>query len=391
MVSNVTVAQRPGTKLVDIGYDLAADGPVEISIRISADDGATWTMPATSLSGAVGIPITAGTGKAVVWDSGADWNGHRTTQSRVEIRAVDTAYLVIDLSAGPSAGSYPVTYLVGAPVGGWTVEYKTTKLVLRLIPRTNPAFTMGSPTGELGRSTSADETQHQVTLTQNFYIGVFEVTQKQWERVMGSWPSFFSNTGVRDARPVEKVSYSDIRGSYGGAGWPASNAVNTGSFVGRLRQRTGLTTLDLPAESQWEYACRAGTAAALNNGTNLTSTTSDPNLNILGRNYYNGGSGYSQNCGLANGTAAVGSYLPNAWGLYDMHGNVGEWCLDWYGAYLGTVTDPRGAATGSFRVVRGGCWSGGAMACRSAYRYSYNYLMESSNSLVGCRVALTVP
>jgi len=281
-----------------------------------------------------------------------------------------STYLVIDLSAGPSATSYPVSYLSSVPSGGWSDVYKTTKLVMRRIPA--GTFTMGSPTSELGRY--SDETQHQVTLTKDFYIGVFEVTQKQWERVMGTWPSYFNNTSYRDSRPVEQVSYYDIRENPANSAispnWPASAQVHADSFMGKLRAKTGLTTLDLPTESQWERACRAGTGTALNSGYNLTSTSSDPRMSEVGRYWYNGGSGYTQNGNTSVATAKVGSYLPNAWGLYDMHGNVWEWCLDWYGTYPGTVADPAGAASGSCRVERGGGWGGGAWGCRSANRIS---------------------
>ncbi|MDD4032799.1 MAG: SUMF1/EgtB/PvdO family nonheme iron enzyme, partial [Bacteroidales bacterium] len=274
-------------------------------------------------------------------------------------------YLVIDLSLGPDATSYPVSTFAAVPPGGWTDEYKTTKLVLRKIPA--GAFVMGSPENELGRE--SDETQHQVTLTKDFYVGVFEVTQKQWERVMGNWPSYFTNASCRDSRPVEKVSYEDIRGSDTGSGWPANNDVDAGSFMGRLRARTGLD-FDLPTEAQWEYACRAGTTTALNSGKNLTGTGSCSNMAEVGRYYYNGGSDYSSGGDTLRGTAKVGSYLPNQWGLYDMHGNVWEWCLDWSQSDLGSSPqiDPQGAAGGSYRVYRGGRWNGYAYYCRSADR-----------------------
>ena len=278
------------------------------------------------------------------------------------------SFMVIDLSGGPSAISYPVSYLSSVPSGGWTDEHKTTKLILRRIPA--GTFTMGSPTNELGRD--GDETQHQVTLTKDFYIGVFEVTQQQWDRVMGAWPSYFTNTAYRDARPVECVSYYDIRENPSDSAispnWPQSAHVHADSFMGKLRAKTGLTTLDLPTESQWERACRAGTGTALNSGKNLSATDSCPNVSEVGRYVYNGGSGYTQDGDTSVGTAKVGSYPPNAWGLYDMHGNVWEWCLDWYGAYPGTVTDPVGAASGSDRVERGGSWGNDARGCRSASR-----------------------
>jgi formylglycine-generating enzyme required for sulfatase activity len=275
-------------------------------------------------------------------------------------------YLVVDLSGGTNAAEYPVRYyrsLADLP-GGMGVNsdaYKTTNMVFRRIPA--GTFTMGSPVGELGRESVyvwADETQHQVTLTQPFYIGVFEVTQKQWERVMGTWSSYFTNTSCRDSRPVEKVSYDMIRGASVGTNWPANSAVDDDSFMGRLRARTS-KAFDLPTESQWEYACRAGTGTALISGKNLTGEGGCPNMAAVGRFWFNGPNtyGYSQSVDTSGGTAKVGSYLPNAWGLYDVHGNVLEWCLDWFPGY-----------EGSYRVLRGGSWISYAFRCRVAYRYS---------------------
>ena len=294
-------------------------------------------------------------------------------------------YLVIDLSGGSEASSYSVSTLPDVPAGGWTEEHRTTKLVLRRIPA--GTFTMGSPTDELGMR--FDETQHQVTLTRDFYIGVFEVTQEQWYRVMGDWPSLLTNVSYRASRPVERVSYNDIRGSSAGAGWPGSSAVDAGSFLGRLRSKTGLTRLDLPTEAQWEYACRAGTTTALNSGKNLTDLEDCPNMAEVGRYSYNGGRGFTSGGDTTVGSARVGSYLANGWGLYDMHGNVWEWCLDWYGTYPGTVVDPLGPASGSHRVFRGGSWGDLAQFCRSAIRY--HSTPSDRYYYVGFRLARTLP
>ncbi len=288
-------------------------------------------------------------------------------------------YLVVDLSGGTNAAQYPVTYyrsIQDVPGGPNSDAYKTTNLLMRMIPR--GVFLMGSPSNELGRDT--DELQHQVTLTQPFYMGVFEVTQKQWERVMGTWPSYYTNASFRDSRPVERVSYEDIRGASAGVLWPGTNSVDAASFMGRLRSRTG-KSFDLPTESQWEYAGRGGTVSALNSGKNLTGTGACTNVAEVGRYFYNGGSDSSQNGTIAVGSAKVGSYLAGPWGLYDIHGNVWEMCLDWYGPYPGAVVDPTGAVTGTSRVSRGGGWDDSfAYTCRSAFRFYGLQTNESSNT-----------
>ncbi len=281
-------------------------------------------------------------------------------------------YLVVNLNTGAATSPSMRSSLSNDTC-------RTTELWLRRIPK--GTFTMGSPKGEVGREDS-DETQHQVTLTEDFYIGVFEITQKQYSLIQGSNPSSYKG----DTRPVEQVSYNDIRGtgSMAGAGWPAYvHAVDSGSFLGKLRAKTGLV-FDLPTEAQWEYACRAGTTTTLNTRKGMTSTDRDSAMDEAGRYYYNqndGKGGYSEH-------AKVGSYLPNAWGLYDMHGNVLEWCLDWRKSDLGSsaVTDPKGPNSGSGRVVRGGDWRSGARLCRSAYRGSFSPSYSYNN--IGFRVVL---
>ena len=263
--------------------------------------------------------------------------------------ATTKLYCVIDLSGGASASSYPVSYVSSVPSGGFnTDEYKTTKLVMRRIaPGAIPT--------------------RDAAVTKPFYCGVFEVTQRQYELVMGTKPSYFSNASYYATRPVEQVSYDMIRGSSNGAKWPTSLAVDSTSFIGKLRTKTGIDEFDLPTEAQWEYACRAGTTTHYNNGKNYTDSSQDSAMDEVGRYWYNGGQSYSQTCDTSGGTAKVGSYLPNAWGLYDMHGNVWEWCLDWYGGSI-TGDDPAGSSSGSYRVMRGGSWCLSADRCTSSYR-----------------------
>ncbi|MBO7446739.1 formylglycine-generating enzyme family protein, partial [bacterium] len=290
-------------------------------------------------------------------------------------------YMVIDLSGGTNATSFAISYLDDVPEGGWTEEYKTTKLVLRRIePGT---FVMGCPTNELGRipiDVGIFETQHQVTLTNAFYIGVFETTQKQYELITGMEPSEY----VGATRPVESVSYDMLRGNDKGASWPYGYDVDEDSFFGKLRSKTQMT-FDLPTEAQWEYACRAGTTTALNDGSNITNTYSDGSLAKLARYCFNrddGKGGYGEH-------TAVGSYQPNAWDLYDMLGNVYEWCRDWFEEDLGTTpaTEPYGPSVGSLRVIRGGGWNLLAYSCRSANRYYRGYPHRCSN-LSGFRIVL---
>jgi formylglycine-generating enzyme required for sulfatase activity len=267
-------------------------------------------------------------------------------------------YMIIDVSGGPNASTYSYVYQSSTP----PVDdiHKTSKIVLRKMPA--GAFAMGSPAVELG--SKSDETQHNVMLTQPFYIAIYEITQAQYSNVMGANPSYFKQGTQSPKRPVEQVSWNMVRGGT----WPGGTP-GAATFIGKLRAKTGLS-FDLPTEAQWEYACRAGTANALNNNSNLQDAAQDPNMHILGRYYYNGGNSWNSDP-VNGGTAVVGSHLVNTWGLYDMHGNVCEWNLDWYAAYTGDATNPNGAATGANRVIRGGSWGSMAKFCRSAARDSY--------------------
>ena len=183
-----------------------------------------------------------------------------------------------------------------------------------------------------------------------------------------------------DMRPVENVCYLDIRGKKNGLNWPKDNKVDYYSYLGRLRKRIGLE-FDLPTEVQWEYACRAGTKGNFNvDGVEKVK---------LGKCADNGGEGDHH--------VNVGSFRPNAWGLYDMHGNVWEWCadrgkdelewatFDWKAESKETETDPKGPAIGKSRFLRGGSWKVNANDCRSSIRI--RRLTEYKSSSVGFRLA----
>lgn len=364
-VTNVKAVQRyPWNGLVDIDYTVVCDD-ANANVYVfpegtDNDTGALLQLKTLTGDGASGA-VKAGTHR-MTWNAAKDQPNFHSSSFSVKMTAISGAapYIVIDLSGGANAASYPVRFSAAGPnLDDDTC--RTTELWLRLIlPGT---FKMGSPTTELGRSSS--ETLHSVTISKPFYMGVFETTQKQYQLVMGTTPSHYRG----DTRPVEGVSYNDIRGILVGANWPSHGQVDADSFLGKIRARTALN-IDLPTEAQREYACRAGTTTALNNGKDLENTSQDAAMAEVGRYGYNESDGKG---GYTSGHTKVGSYRPNAWGLYDMHGNVWEWCLDWYGNYSsGAVTDPVGVASGSSRVLRGGGYGSGASICRSAFRYYYD-------------------
>ena len=206
------------------------------------------------------------------------------------------------------------------------------------------SFMMGSPSTEEGRS--GDETQHHVTLTKGYWLGETEVTQAQWESVMGDNPSRFKGA----SRPVENVSWEDCQEFI--------------AKVNREARRQFGGDARLPIEAEWEYACRAGTQTAYSWGNLLNGDKANCDGNYPCGTTIKGT--YKQE------TVNVCSYSPNAWGFYDMHGNVYEWCQDWYGTYpSGAVTDPTGSASGDNRVLRGGSWCFNARYCRSAFRFRF--------------------
>jgi len=254
----------------------------------------------------------------------------------------------------------------------------TNSIGMKLVLIPKGTFTMGSPeseqVGELSRE--LDESQHEVTISQDYYLGVYEVTQAQYKKVMGENPSEFQSNKLAmlhpqtgqlakeidsSNHPVEMVSWQD--------------AVKFCQRLSELpEEKQAGRVYRLPTEAEWEYACRAGSKTAFSFGVGVKSLSDH--------------AWYRENSNLQ--THPVGEKKPNAWGLHDMHGNVGEWCSDWYGEYpIGLATDPVGPVEGSYRVHRGGSWFfPEAARCRSACRFG---LIQPSQHIddTGFRIALS--
>lgn len=385
-IRDVVVRQRwPWSRLVDIDYVLDCAPTQRVDVAMSAyNDALPLTLEPQSLSG--DMYAVAPGARRIVWDPmKSAYTNELFTRFRVDLSATAVpAYLIIDLSKSLGEEGQ-ITYRYDWS-GNWTditnrTEYMTTNLVLRRIPA--GTFAMGSPTNEAQRSTNED--QHNVTLTESYYLGVFEVTQWQWAKLMNNaYPSFFTNLSCRAARPVEWITYDMIRGKTTPAGWPGGGM--TAGFMKTLCDLTGLIC-DLPSDAQWERACRAGTTGAY-------YCTADVSM---GRFSDNGGTGYSTDTSspwrtndTTKGTARVGSYRANPWGLYDMYGNVSEWCVDYYNANLGNaaVTDPAFlSGSGNLRVNRNVAYHVpiGAGTMRSSRRTGQDY-NSSFSSLYGFRV-----
>ncbi|MFH1075748.1 MAG: formylglycine-generating enzyme family protein [Pseudomonadota bacterium] len=366
---------------VHVYYDL--NGVAEkysVTIRGSSDGGKTYDLPMKSLSGDIGGNVCPGKNKTIVWDATHDvrqlagdnfvfeveaavqaetpaqTQGQPTTPETTE-QVVYPSVQEQDLNAGqpqppspvqaqqqPQPQAFPPAPQQQAPLQQQqplpTTQTNTfmNSLGMEFVLIQPGAFMMGSPSPEKGRH--KDETQHQVTLTKGFYIQTTETTQAQWQAIMGSNPSNFKGND----RPVERVSWNDVQ-----------------DFIQRLNQHEGIYAYRLPTEAEWEYACRGGTQTAYAFGDCISADLAN----------YNGSQPIT-GCpgGMYRGqTVPAKSFRPNAWGLYEMHGNVWEWCNDLSGDYTTqSVTDPIGPVSGSTRVVRGGGWSFAARSCRSALR-----------------------
>jgi formylglycine-generating enzyme required for sulfatase activity len=305
--------------------------------------------PELELFGGAAITREAGQAWAEPGVAAHDARGGNLTSSVTVTGTVDvnsTGTYVLTYSVADAAGNTATATRTVTVTGARSVDLNAT-VAMDLIWCPPGTFTMGSPVTEAGRGT--DETEHNVTLTKGFYLGKYEVTQAQYEAVMTGNPGGLnakpSNWPNNPNRPVEKVSWNDAQ-----------------VFLARLnaQQASNLPagwSYVLPTESQWEYACRAGTTTAYSWGATIAAANAN----------WNHGADPNQ-------TVNVGQFSANPWGFYDMHGNVWEWTADWYQAAYPTgnpVIDPTGPASGSFRVNRGGSWYYDGTGLRSAERSNY--------------------
>ena len=348
---SVTFSQNATTRFVTIGYTLE-DADAVVTVDVLTNGVSIGAENFVNIDGDVNRRVAPG-GHLIVWNPRASWPDHVFTNNEVsvEVRAWDVTvppdYMVVDLSFENA----PVRYYVSTnalPAGGLTNNiYRSSKLVMRRIPASGNVWTMGSPSSEPDR-VAGREIQHLVTMTNDYYLGVFPVTDAQHQLVVNSQTS--------ESYLVCEVSYNQVRGT--SVNWPTTgHEVASNSYLKKWRDLTGID-FDLPTSAQWEFACRAGTGTRFYFGDD-TSLLADH-------------AWYTVNAG--NARHKVGEKLPNQFGLYDLYGNVWDWCLDWTGGISAdSVVEPTGPADGSVdtgkpncRVNRGGNYLQAVGGCRSA-------------------------
>ena len=334
-ITGVTARQRwPWNSLVDVDFAIngAAVGEA-FAIDITAEcAGGEKKLAACSY---FTEPIAGPGTNRVVWDMGKDFPNFRAEDLRVTVTATPFSgstpvYMVIDLSGGKDATTYPVRYTTTPPAhvqGGIDEPCQTTEMWLRRVPAAGRTFSSG------WQVPADNNSAWWVKLTKDFYIGVFQVTQQQWFLMTGTWPSSFSNATYRASRPLDSYKPSLLFGS-GGCTWADDNQTISGNcLLQTLRNRTGLSTLNLPTEAQFQFAACGNTittpdsslGSAVNYYKGYTQSEVCRHSGNQDKNYESG------NCSTNSGTACVGSYKPNDYDLYDMIGNVAQEVLGYYG------------------------------------------------------------
>jgi len=330
-ITDVSARQRwPWNGLVDIDFTISGAAAGE---AFAIDIDATAASGATSLSAKTYVtePIASAGDNRIVWDLAADYPEFRASDLRISVTATPISsdkaiYMVIDLSGGSAATKYPVRYTTQAPAhvqGAADEPCQTTELWMKRIDPVSIAFRVNTYL-----TAAANNVGYFGKITKPYYIGVFELTQKQYNLVTGEWPAFFSNATYRASRPLEYVPYNKFTGT--AADCDASpSSITAASPLGKLRAKTGLP-LSLPTDIQWEYACRGGTKLdSAGEFYRYYVNGSQAAIGSIARYSGNVASGPTGDSDTTYATTTVGSYIPNGYGLYDMIGNVRE-CISAY-------------------------------------------------------------
>ena len=376
-VSVDAVAVSPDGRGLTVDYTVAGDyAIVTPGILVSDGNGGYVSVADKHMVGVYGEinRCVDASSHSFTWIPGADFP-RATKDVRVRLtawsRSAPPDYMAVDLDF---AEVRFYTSAEAVPGGPDDVRYKTSVLLMRKIPAAGVSWKMGSPTSEKGRDANLEK-QHTVTFTNDYYCAIFPVTQGQYRRAVGSTPpsSNPKNDNTQDV-PANAFSWDVIRGAGTHGGdyeWPAKDhAVAPASPIGKFRAKVGQAIeFDLPTDAQWEYACRAGTATAWSNGENTTNRLDEI-------------AWWKDNAG--NLTQPVGRKKPNRWGIYDMHGNVFEYVLDYYVNPMPCVdeTEPKGpdwehSSQSGYRLCRGGNaldeWGISRSACIQACKPDYDH------------------
>ena len=382
-VTSVSFAQEnDGPRTVTVNYTLANEAAI-ITMDVLTNNFSIGDENLHFLEGDVNRLVQPGS-RQIKWYAQKSWPNHKIDESAVTVRVSAWSqqkppdYMVVDLETTNSVTYYTSTNAL--PDGGLGNNlYKTSRLVMKFVEAAGETYTMG-----FAGYTSGQHATHSATLSKDYYIGIYTITQAQWKRIIGWYPSYNYNQGeaVRMVYPVQYTAYNEIREvapvddnvpinkQYGQNGqkdvvgdatyaYPADPA--PASWLGLLSSHAGIK-FDLPSECEWEYACRAGNyGAKWGDGSAYLGTSADANLARIGR--YAGNSD--------NHIWPVGSLAPNSWGIYDMHGNLWEWCVDFFNTDITSLYGAVDTRTnGVKRTERGGGYHKTADGCNSGYRTS---------------------